>query len=119
MNLKLPIIELVDRYTIALIKYEKNLHNDLEFNYYRSQMDQLDISIIKHDLDELKNIHLAIWDLEKELKSGQEDRLSLEEIGRRAIQIRNMNNLRIKIKNQMADKLGCDVKEIKKDHLSE
>lgn len=119
MNLKLPIIELVDRYTIASIKYEKNLHNDLEFNYYRSQMDQLDISVIKHDLDELKNIHLAIWDLEKELKSGCEDQLPLEEIGRRAIRIRNMNNRRVEIKNRMADRLGCPIREIKKDHLSE
>jgi hypothetical protein len=57
--------------------------------------------------------------LEKELKSGRENELPLEEIGRRAIKIRDWNNKRVSIKNAMAEKLSCPVREIKKDHLSE
>ena len=72
------------------------------------------------ELNQLYNIHKSIWDLEAELKSGVEESLSLEEIGRRAIKIRNMNNQRIALKNIMADKLNqADIHEIKKDHLSE
>ena len=56
--------------------------------------------------------------LEKELKNGFEQTLPLEEIGRRAILIRNENALRVKIKNAIAEALGCEVKEIKQDHLS-
>jgi len=42
----------------------------------------------------------------------------LEEIGRRAIAIRDWNNKRLVLKNSAAELLKCDVREIKKDHLS-
>ena len=48
-----------------------------------------------------------------------EDQLELAEIGRRAIEIRDWNNKRVKLKNTIAEKLGCVVREIKKDHASE
>jgi hypothetical protein len=68
---------------------------------------------------QLCNIHREIWSLEAELKSGREAELSLADIGSRAIQIRNYNNSRISLKNLIAEKLGCRVREIKQDHLSE
>ena len=58
--------------------------------------------------------------LEAELKSGQEHKLDLTELGRRAIEIRNWNHKRIALKNIMADKLGQGyIHEIKQEHLSE
>jgi hypothetical protein len=57
--------------------------------------------------------------LEWELKTGQEEKLELAEIGRRAIAIRNMNNKRIAFKNTIAEKLNDPVREIKQDHLSD
>jgi hypothetical protein len=64
-------------------------------------------------------VHNTIWDLESELKTGREAELPLEEIGRRAIAIRDHNNERIRIKNAIAERLECPVREIKQDHLSE
>ena len=64
-------------------------------------------------------IRNQIWNLEAELKTGRETELALEEIGRRAIAIRDHNNTRIALKNTMAEKLNCPVREIKKEHLSE
>lgn len=119
MNVNFPVIELVDRYVISKIKHDKTQNNQSEVAYYHEQMSRFDLSTIDDELKGLESIHLAIWDLEKELKSGQEQSLPLEEIGRRAIEIRNLNNRRIALKNYMADKLGCNVREIKKDHLSE
>lgn len=52
-------------------------------------------------------------------QKGTEANLPLEEIGRRAIKIRDWNNRRIALKNSMAEKLDCTVREIKKDHLSQ
>ena len=65
------------------------------------------------------DIHHAIWDLEWQLKSGVEQMLSLQEIGRRAIAIRDFNNQRIALKNKVAKILGDPVQEIKKDHLAD
>jgi hypothetical protein len=117
--MKFPVIELVDRLAIAEIKWQRTQANREELEWYQQQMAQLDVSLITQHMQRLQDIHNAIWELEKELKSGQEQSLSLEEIGRRAIEIRNLNNQRIQLKNKMAEALSCPVREIKHDHLSQ
>lgn len=120
MTPEFPIIELVDRYVIAQIKFEKTQRNKSELEFYQNQLDRYNTTVIKHELAELYKIHNIIWGLEKELKSGSEDCLGFEEIGRRAVKIRDWNHCRIELKNIMADKLGQGyIHEIKKDHLSE
>jgi hypothetical protein len=115
-----PIFELVDRYVIAELKHNKTQANNEELNFYRDQLSGYDLTKIDHELEQLYTIHSNIWALESELKSGQEHKLSLEEIGRRAIEIRNWNHKRIELKNSMATKLGQgQLVEIKRDHLSE
>lgn len=114
-----PVIELVDRYVISLIKLEKTQANREEYDFYHQQISQFDVMAIETELSTLRHIHEQIWEKEKELKSNNEHKLPLEEIGRRAIEIRNLNNQRIKLKNIMAEKLCCSVKEIKTDHLSQ
>ena len=120
MTPEFPIIELVDRYVIAQIKFEKTQRNKPELEFYQVQLSRYDITVIEHELEELHKIHNTIWGLEKELKSGLEDCLGFEEIGKRAVKIRDWNNCRVKLKNIMADKLGQGhIFEIKADHLSE
>jgi arginine/lysine/ornithine decarboxylase len=115
-----PIFELVDRYVIAMLKFNKTQANQEELDFYHAQLCKYDLSIVNKELENLHNIHSNIWNLEAELKSGRENKLTLEEIGRRAIEIRNWNNQRISTKNIIAEKLGQgNIKEIKKDHLSE
>lgn len=114
-----PIIELVDRFAIAKLKFDKTGANQEELDFYAQQLGQQDISKINDLLAELYVIHQNIWNLESALKSGLEESLSLEEIGQRAIEIRNMNNQRVKLKNIMAERLSCPVREIKQDHLSQ
>ena len=117
--MKFPVIELVDRLAIAEVKWQRTQANSEELEWYRQQVAEFDQSVISQDMHTLQRIHNAIWELEKELKSGQEQSLSLEEIGRRAIEIRNLNNQRIQLKNHMAEILQCPVREIKKEHASE
>ena len=114
-----PVIELVDRYAIAALKNFKTNANQAEVDFYREQLKPYDLTLVEGEMDLLYKIHEAIWGLESELKSGKEQELPLEEIGRRAIQIRDWNNKRIKLKNSIAEILGCNVREIKQDHLSE
>ena len=114
-----PIIELVDRLAIAEIKFQRTKANEEELLWYMNQSLRIDLTQIVNEYEDLKRIHNEIWELEAELKTGREAELSLEEIGRRAIAIRDHNNKRIRLKNSMAEKLNCSVREIKKDHLSE
>ena len=114
-----PVIELFDRLAIAEVKFKKTRANEQELIWYQRQVQDFDLTAVSNLYDDLKEIHQEIWVLEAELKSGKEEELPLEEIGRRAIAIRNKNNKRIRIKNAMADLLGDSIQEIKKDHLSE
>lgn len=117
----LPVLELVDRLCIARVKYHRTQGaNQIELNWYEDKFKQLPQS---KELDaavaDIMDIHHAIWDLEWQLKSGVEQMLSLQEIGRRAIAIRDFNNQRIALKNKVAEILGDPVQEIKKDHLAD
>jgi hypothetical protein len=120
MTVIFPIIELIDRLAIAEVKFLRtNGANQAELEWYQTQADNFSFDEIQAQYNDLKDIHNEIWELESLLKSGHEQQLSLEEIGRRAILIRNFNNTRIAIKNSIAHHLGCNVREIKKNHLSE
>ena len=114
-----PSIELVDRLAIAEIKFKRTKANEEELRWYMNEAMRIDLTQIVDEYEDLKHIHNEIWELEAELKTGREAELSLEEIGRRAIAIRDHNNKRVKHKNAMAEKLNCPVREIKKDHLSQ
>ena len=117
----LPILELIDRLCIARVKHARTQGaNQVELDWYEQRFRQLPQSA---ELDEavqaMTDIHHAIWDLEWQLKSGVEQMLSLQEIGRRAIAIRDFNNRRIAFKNTVARILNHPVLEIKQDHLAD
>ena len=117
--MKFPVVELVDRFCIAQLKHKKTGANSEEIAFYKEQLSLHKIDSINIELSDLFEIHKKIWDLESELKSGKENLLSLEEIGRRAIAIRDWNNKRVALKNVMAEKLGCSVREVKVNHASQ
>jgi hypothetical protein len=115
-----PVIELIDRLAIADVKFKRtNGANAEELTWYMNQAIPLEMESIEDLYINLVSIHNQIWDLEAELKTGREAELALEEIGRRAIAIRDWNNQRIRVKNAIAERLDCPVREIKQDHLSE
>lgn len=120
VDFEFPVIELVDRYTIARVKYNKtNGANAAELDFYTKQINKLDKKQIQYELDQLESIHRQIWDLEDDFKKCRIDGVELSEIGRRALEIRDINNHRVKYKNSIAEKLGDAIREIKKDHTSE
>jgi len=116
--MKFPIIELIDRYAIAKLKWQKTQSNKEELDFYTDQVSEIDTSSITDLIEDLTEIHREIWNLEWQLKQGVEDQLPLEEIGRRAIKIRDYNNKRVAIKNKCAEMLSSNVKEVKTNHLS-
>ena len=92
----------------------------MELDWYEDKLAQLPQSAkLDEAIQAMTNIHHAIWDLEWQLKSGVEQMLSLQEIGRRAIAIRDHNNKRIAYKNSVAKILHHPVTEIKHDHLAD
>ena len=123
----LPELELIDRLCIARVKFERTSGgNQDELDWYEARYQELiaDLSQeqlmqLQNDIAEITKIHNRIWDLEWQLKSGVEHLLDLDEIGRRAIAIRDWNNRRITYKNSIAALFGLKLREIKTDHLSD
>jgi hypothetical protein len=117
----LPALELIDRLCIARVKHARTKGaNQVELDWYEQRYQQMPQSAeLAEVIRRMTDIHHAIWDLEWQLKSGVEQMLSLEEIGRRAIAIRDFNNKRIAYKNSVAHLVGHPVTEIKQDHLAD
>lgn len=116
MAFKLALIELVDRYCISKVKLDILKNNQEEYDFYREQLvTEFDISSIEEDLNELTEIHRKIWDMEDDFKKCVvEHKYPLDEIGRRAILIRDINIDRYAIKNRIAEKLNDPIREKKR-----
>ena len=114
----MPISEITDRFSILLLKSERtDLDIKDEMAIHRTALNEY------HDIDKYVNrlyeINGKIWDLESDLRKGKEGKLGLEQIGRRAIMIRDLNNVRVGIKNQIVNKYNQGFKEKKVNHASE
>ena len=111
---KFPLIELLDRYCIATLKFEKLGNNQAELEFYTTQLKDFDMDSITAELLELTDIHRRIWNLEDDFKKYTvELKYSLEKVGRRAIEVRNINSERYLLKNKIVEKLNDPIKEIK------
>lgn len=113
--IKIPINEILDRYSICLLKNERT-DEDLstEIKYYFNE-------IIKYPdygifLKQLYDINGEIWNLEADIRKGQEDELGLEEVGRRALKIRDKNKIRVSIKNEIVKYYEEGFIDIKVNH---
>ena len=118
----MPISEILDRYSIAVLKKERaNADNDIELIDLLKEIEdyrQKDSEFINHKINQLIEINGMIWDLESDIRKGREGELGLEEVGRRAIKIREFNKIRVGYKNDVVEVFGEGYKDIKMNHAS-
>ena len=116
--MKISIGDITDRYSICRLKSER-LQLDLsdEINQLKSEMGNY--QGIEELVENLYIINGKIWDLESDIRKGNENILGLEEIGRRALKIRDYNNIRVGIKNEINSKYKEGFIEVKMNHGSE
>lgn len=113
----MPISEIADRYSIALLKNERaNAENELEI--YTLHKELVQYSDAMEFVSKLKEVNGKIWDLESDIRKGKEGELGFEEVGRRAIQIRELNKIRVGYKNEMVKKYEEGFEDIKMNHAS-
>lgn len=112
--MKFPIIEIVDRYAIAVVKFENtNGENKEEYDFYLAQMQLTGIATDQPLITELIDHHRYVWALEDDIKKGRADSLPMDEIGRRALHVRDVMRKRVELKNQLAELYNDPVREIK------
>jgi len=121
--MEMHLSEVIDRMTIVKLKIERigEPHLKKEYNEYENALNEFEkkgIKIKDKWFSELYEINKKIWDLESDIRRGKEKELGLEEVGRRAIEIRNINQQRVSIKNQITEETGNGFKDIKMNHAS-
>ena len=114
-----PLPEVIDRYTISLLKLERLDASEIDIDemkeqaeYYKSGID-FDSEGIVNLSDELYKVNGKIWDIEGSIRKGLDDDLGYEEIGKRAVIVRDLNRKRMKIKNDIIELTGDGFKDCK------
>ena len=103
----MPICELCDRLTIAQLKLQRLPADELDKGLLRKQIAYYETGIDHNDpkicdlIAALFDINGQMWDAEHDIRKGLDEILGLSEIGRRAVKIRNLNCIRIAIKNKI------------------
>ena len=119
--MEMPLSEVVDRYSILLLKKERLPENEelkKECSRFEAELSRYkERGNIEELIAQLKEVNGQIWDLESDIRKGKEGELGLEEVGRRALAIRELNAERIRRKNRIAAERGEFV-EVKVDHGS-
>ena len=118
--MKLSIGDVIDRWTIAYLKNDRGkIDNSDEIYEYQDYCQKYDQNIITKAFKDLLKHNGDIWALESDIRLGKEQELGLEEVGRRALLIREHNKLRILVKNQINDHFKEGFEEIKINHASQ
>jgi len=117
-----PIPEVADRYTIALLKIERLGPDEIDIDDMRKQIDyyreglKLEDPELAQLVENLYEINGEMWDAEYAIRKGQDKDLGLEEIGIRALHIRDLNRSRMKIKNDIIELTGDGFKDCKMNY---
>lgn len=116
-----PLPELLDRLSICMLKCERigDQSSTADVLALKGGVQRWEFHDADRFLEKLHEVNGRIWDLEADIRAGLDQKLGLEEIGRRAIKIREMNKERIAIKNEISSLAGCGFQEVKKNHISE
>ena len=121
-NLKTPLPEAIEKMGILTLKLSgvsseaERRTLEKEFNFYKKVVDAYreDGIVVKNEwIEDLKEVNGTTWKMEIDITQGRENELGLEEVGRRAILLRDGNKIRIALKKKIADEAGLDFYEIK------
>ena len=102
----MPLSEILDRYTITKLKSERTSEDvSDELRTYKKEIENPDyvakLNKIVSFIDRLYEINGELWDTEGGIRKGID--MPLEEIGRLALKVRDLNCTRNEIKAEIVD----------------
>lgn len=110
--MKMPISEIIDRYTITKLKDERTDENVTdELLAYKNEINQYSTNLDVY-IKRMYEINAKIWNTESDIRKGGAG-LPLDEVGRLALKVRDLNCDRNAIKAEIVDKFAEGFKEIK------
>ena len=110
IKMKMPLSEIIDRYTITLLKSQRTEEDVAEeLNAYKKEIPEGDS--VETFINRMYEINGKIWNTEGDIRSGVD--MPLEEVGRLALIVRDLNQIRNGIKGEIVDEFAEGFKEIK------
>ena len=126
--MKMPISEIIDRYTITKLKTERT-DEDVsdELTSYRTEIDRYNIDVEKY-IDRMYEINGTLWNYETQMRKLMDSRngtgpivdandLPLVEIGKLALLVRDINGTRNGVKSEIVEKFSEGFKGIKINYV--
>ena len=126
--MKMPISEIIDRYTITKLKTERT-DEDVsdELNSYRTEIDKYKIDVEQY-IDRMYDINGTLWNYETQMRKLMDSRngtgpivdandLPLVEIGKLALLVRDINGTRNGVKSEIVEKFSEGFKDIKINYV--
>lgn len=127
--MKMPISEIIDRYTITKLKMERTTEDvSEEMNAYKKEIDEYDQSLVSEYIDKMYEINGTLWDYESEMRKLMDSKngsgpvvdvndLPLAEIGKLALLVRDLNGTRNGVKSEIVEKFSEGFKDIKINYV--
>ena len=116
-SMKISLGDIADRYSIVRLKKERSDAEVYKELFFLTK--EIEKNSLTEYTDRLYTVNGQIWDLESDIRKGKEKELGLEEVGRRAILIREKNKQRIDIKNEINSRYNSGFIEKKFNHASQ
>ena len=126
--MKVPISEIIDRYTITKLKTERT-DEDVsgELNSYREEIDKYKIDVEEY-INRMYKINGTLWNYETQMRKLMDSKngtgpivdaneLPLEEIGKLALLVRDINGTRNGLKSEIVEKFSEGFKDIKINYV--
>lgn len=114
--MNMTVGDIFDKWSILRMKVRLLGEDSDEYARYSQEVTKLFKIEFLPDVADLIEANSKIWILESDIRNGKN--MHLKEVGQRALQIRDINQMRIEAKNTINAIFG-DYQEIKINHASE
>lgn len=127
--MKMPISEIIDRYTISKLKSERTSEDvSHEVNSYSEEIGQYNTEEVTPYVEKMYEINGTLWDYETRMRKLMDSRngtgpvvdandLPLAEIGKLALLVRDLNGTRNGVKSEIVEKFSEGFKDIKINYV--
>jgi hypothetical protein len=127
--MKMPISEIIDRYTISKLKSERTSEDvSHEVNSYSEEISQYNAEEVTPYVEKMYEINGTLWDYETRMRKLMDSRngtgpvvdandLPLAEIGKLALLVRDLNGTRNGVKSEIVEKFSEGFKDIKINYV--
>src|SRR3989344_9115288 len=116
-SLKVPLLDASDKYTIIQLKHERaenpenkqSIVNETAFWKRVLEGYRTDGVPVKDEwIAIIEEVNGRLWDVEEAIRNAKKNKLSNEEVGKLAVQLRDLNDERVKKRVKMVEELDND-----------